>query len=352
MLRISRQLIGIGACLLALAGCTKNSAMNQLLDIPPDIKKQLAFTCVHEKDHVPLRDAEAEQLYRHARWLVKRNAQKQDPLAYPAIERLLRIATAHGHDRASIELSGMLERGQAQSADPMNEALDLAQDLIKRGIPAGYYRMGWYLEHGFAVTADAELAFKYYRKAADLGSPEGQYLVGDKLDQSGILGPDIAAIGQAMQRCAGDQGHAKSASAYAMSVQLDGKLAEAAKYYQLSASAGSAQSALALADAFGKNNKNRINDLGQAVDPEREARYKSIHKFLSSYDYLNAKVQELDEIAPLPPAPLPAWNGKFKWLEEHQANVPPPLPSEKRIAEMAKSKGLDPATGRRVEASK
>jgi uncharacterized protein len=342
----------MGACLLALAGCTKNSTMNQLPDIPSDIKKQLAFVCVHEKDHVPPRDAEAEQLYRHARWLVKRNALKQDPLTYPAIERLLRIATAHGHDRASIELSGMLEKGQAQSADPMNEALDLAQDLIKRGIPAGYYSMGWYLEHGFAVAANAELAFKYYRKSADLGNPEGQYLVGDKLDQSGILGPDIAAIGQAMQRCAGDQGHAKSAGAYAIGMQLDGKFAEAAKYYQLSASAGSAQSALALADAFGRNNKNRINDLGQAVDPEREARYKSIHKFLSSYDYLNAKVPELDEIAPLPPAPLPAWNGNFKWLEEHKANVPPPLPAEERIAEVAKAKGLDPRTGRPAATSK
>ena len=326
--------------------------MNQLPDIPSDIKKQLAFNCVHEKAHVPPRDPEAEQLYRHARWLAKRNALKQDPSAYPAIERLLRIATAYGHDRASIELSGMLESGQAQSADPMNEALDLAQDLINRGIPAGYYSMGWYLEHGFAVKTNAELAFKYYRKSADLGSPEGQYLVGDKLDKSGTLGPDIAAIGQAMQRCAADQGHAKSASAYAMSMQLDGKLAEAAKYYQLSASAGNAQAALSLADAFGRNNKNRINDLGQAVDAEREARYKSIHKFLSSYDYLNAKVPELDEIAPLPPAPLPGWNGNFKWLEEHKANVPPPLPAEERIAEMAKAKGLDPTTGRPAAASK
>lgn len=329
-----------------LAGCTKNPAMNQLPDIPSDIKKQLVFTCVHEEDRVPPRDAEADQLYKHARWLVKHNTLKQDPAAYPTIERLVRIANAYGHDRANIELRDMLEKGQAQSTDPMNEALDLTQDLIKRGIPSGYYSMGWYLEHGFGVKADAELAFKYYRKSADLGSPDGQYLVGDKLDKSGILGLEIAAIGQAMQRCAGDQGHAKSASAYAMSVQLDGNLTEAAKYYRLSASAGSAQAALSLADAFGKNNKDKINDLAQAVDPDREARYKSVHKFLSNYDYLNAKVPELEEIAPWPPAKLPAWDGKFKWLEEHVANVPPPLPTEERIAEMAKVKGLDPKTGR------
>lgn len=329
-----------------MAGCTKNPAMNQLPDIPSDIKKQLAFSCAHENDRIPPRDAEADQLYKHARWLVKRNALKQDPTAYPVIERLVRIASAYGHDKANIELRSMIKDGQAPSTDPMNEVIDLVQDLIKRGIPSGYYAMGWYLEHGFGVHADEELAFKYYRKSADLGSPEGQYLVGDKLDKRGVYGADVAAIGQAMQRCAGDQGHAKSANEYAMSAQLDGQLAEAAKYYQLSARAGSAQAALALANAFSKNNKDRAYDVGQAVDPERNGRYEIILKFLSDYEYLNPRIPELEEIVPLPPAKLPPWDGKFTWLEEHKTNVPPPLPTEERIAEMAKVKGLDPETGR------
>jgi TPR repeat protein len=326
--------------------------MNQLSEISSDIKKQLAFTCRHEKDGIPPRDAEADQLYKHARWLAKRNILKQDVSVYPAIERLVRIAVAHGHDKANVELRNMIEKNQAHSADPMNEVIDLVQDLIKRNIPAGYYDMGWYLENGFGVRADKELAFKYYRKSADLGSPHGQYLVGDKLDKSGVYGEEIAAIGQAMQRCAADQGHAKSANEYGMSVKLDGNFAEAIKYYQLSASAGSAQAALSLASAFSSNNKNRINDLGQVTDPEREARYKIVFNFLADYEYLNPKVPELDTIAPLPPSKLPPWDGKFKWLEEHKANVPPPLPTEERIAEMAKAKGLDPKTGRQVGAAK
>jgi uncharacterized protein len=326
--------------------------MNQLSEISSDIKKQLAFTCRHEKDEIPPRDAEADQLYKHARWLAKGNILKQDVSVYPAIERLVRIAVAYGHDKANVELRSMIEKNQAHSADPMNEVIDLVQDLIKRNIPAGYYDMGWYLENGFGVRADKELAFKYYRKAADLGSPDGQYLVGDKLDKSGVYGEEIAAIGQAMQRCAADQGHAKSANEYGMSVKLDGNFAEAIKYYQLSASAGSAQAALSLASAFSSNNKNRINDLGQVTDPEREARYKIVFNFLADYEYLNPKVPELDTIAPLPPSKLPPWDGKFKWLEEHKANVPPPLPTEERIAEMAKAKGLDPKTGRQVGAAK
>jgi hypothetical protein len=124
------------------------------------------------------------------------------------------------------------------------------------------------------------------------------------------------------------------------------------KYFQLGATAGSDEAAGRLSEAFGKNQRDPINDLGQALDPEREARYEKVWKFLFDYSYLNPKVPELDTIAPLPPAKLPPWDGKFTWLEEHKANVPPPLPTEERIAEMAKAKGLDPKTGRRAEASK
>ncbi|WP_408627080.1 DUF6396 domain-containing protein [Azospira inquinata] len=67
---------------------------------------------------------------------------------------------------------------------------------------------------------------------------------------------------------------------------------------------------------------------------------------LSVYSYLKPQVPEIDRIVPLPPAKLPAWNGKLEWQEAWEANQPPPLPSEARIVAMAKAKGLDPATGR------
>lgn len=106
--------------------------MNQFPDIPSDIKKQPAFTCAYEKDRIPSRDPEADQLYRNARWLIKANTLRQVPEAYPPIERLLRIATAHGHDRANVELRHMSDKGRAQSNDPVNETIDMVQDLIKR----------------------------------------------------------------------------------------------------------------------------------------------------------------------------------------------------------------------------
>ena len=91
---------------------------------------------------------------------------------------------------------------------------------------------------------------------------------------------------------------------------------------------------------------------GQQKDEERYERYDAIRHLLSAYSYLNPKVPEIDDIVPLPPAKLPAWDGTFKWLKEHEANVPPPLPTEERIREMATAKNLDPETGRPLKQKK
>jgi TPR repeat protein len=321
--------------------------MNQLPDISSNIKRQLAFSCTFEKDRIPPRDPEADQLYKHARWLRKSNLLKKNPSAYPAIERMVRISTAYGHDKANIELREMLGNGQAVSDDPINEAIDLVQDLIKRGVPSGYYGLGWYLEHGYGVRVDQDLAFKYYRKSADLGNPAGQYLVGDKLTNLRSYGPEIFAIGWEMYRCAGLQDHVEAADMYGRHLMIEQDFPEAAKFFQLATQNGSDVAAHKLSKSFSAaGNGDELSRLDHKPDPERERRYEKIADFLSAYSYLNPRVPEIDQIVPLPPAKLPDWNGKFEWLQAHEANVPPPLPSEERIAEMARAKGLDPKTGR------
>ena len=56
-------------------------------------------------------------------------------------------------------------------------------------------------------------------------------------------------------------------------------------------------------------------------------------------------------ILPLPPAKLPAWDGKLQWLESRLANVPPEKPSEALIHQLAKATTLDPASGRPMPGS-
>ena len=333
-----------------LLGCqAKNSHMNEVKDIPPTIKAQLAFTCAHESDRIPPRDPEADQLYKHARWLVKGNTLRPKSEAFPKIERLVRIATAYGHDKANIELRQLIQSGKAPSTDRPRDVIDLTEELIARGIPSGYYAMGWYLERGYGVKTDPELALKYYRKSADLGSPEGQFLVGDKLADL-VHGRQIADIGLAMWRCSADQRHQEAAYRYAIYLRAEKQYLDAMHYYQIAVEVGHSGAAFSLSGAFSvKDHADPNFGLGQPVDSERERRYSAISDFLDRYDYLQAKVQEIDQIVPLPPAPLPTWDGKFQWLTEHEANIPPPLPSEQRIAEMARAKGLDPQTGRPVK---
>ncbi|MCP1291107.1 sel1 repeat family protein [Chromobacterium sp. S0633] len=317
----------------------------------PDLKEveaKLAFNCVYEKDHLPALAPEAEQLYRYARWLQKNQIEKEDPLRFPEMERYYRIATAHGHYKANLDLRDMIGRGTARSEDPVKETLDLTQELIDRGIPGGYYDMGRYLKAGYGVKQDEELANRYYRKAADLGSPEAQYLVGDKLTGLTNAQPGPFAIGNQMKKCAAEQGHGKAALEYATQMRFEKKSTQAIKYFQLGTQSGNETAALYLENGFGPitDTNRQWNDLSLQQDDERSRRYKIIGDVLSDYSYAHPKVPELDEIVPLPPAPLPAWDGKLKWLEAFKANVPPEKPSEALMSQLAAAKGLDPKTGR------
>lgn len=69
----------------SLAACDSGYvSLHRIKDRPtpdlPDVQARLAFACVYEKDAIPPRDPEAEQLYKHARWLRKNNLLKEDPV--------------------------------------------------------------------------------------------------------------------------------------------------------------------------------------------------------------------------------------------------------------------------------
>ena len=343
---MKRLLLAITLLVLVACDHPKERTMPDL----PAVQSNLAFTCAYEKDRIPTRDPEAEQLYQHAKWLKKNNLLKPDPLVYPKIERLVRIAMAYGHDKANLELRDMLSEGTAHSEDIVKETLDLTDELIQRGIPGGYFDMGLDLERGYGVKQDSDLALKYYRKSADLGSPEGQYLVGDRL--TGVDDEAIKSIGAQMWRCAVEQGHGQAGLELGVWLKGD-RNAEALQAFQLGAKAGDDTSASFLKKSFnGTGEKDEMYYLGQVKDDERARRYEAISHMLFAYSYLSPKVPEIDAIVPLPPAKLPSWDGTFKWLKDHQANVPPPLPTEERIREMATAKNLDPETGRPLKQKK
>nr|WP_276539228.1 DUF6396 domain-containing protein [Chromobacterium alkanivorans] len=204
--------------------------------------------------------------------------------------------------------------------------------------------MARYLDAGYGVKKDPELALRYYRKSADMGSPEGQYYVAEKLAPLDKA-PEVA---RQMRGCAGEQGHGKAALALGTDLKDEPTMfPKALEAFQLAVKAGDEISASTLEYAFLAPPKTDVlNYLGLEKDSERSRRYKEIGDILGRYSYLHPSVPELDQVVPLPPAKLPPWDGKIQWLKDHEANIAPPKPSEELMEKLAKAKGLDPKTGK------
>ncbi len=340
-----RQLILI----VILITCIQHSASSAKKDLfvnpLSDTHAALAFTCAHQI--IPEASADTDVLFKYARWLQKNNLLKQDKSVDAQTERLYRIAAENGHYKASINLQNGALRGQFSLSS--HEQFRLSQQLIAAGVATGYYLTAIYLERGVAgLQQDPALALRYYRKAADEGNPQAQAYVGDKLAPVDRA-PDIA---RQMLRCAAEQGDGKAAGELGIDMKINKRYQDALEAFQLGVAAGDTTSALALSHGFdGPESSDELYYLAQQKDPERARRYKLITKILSNYSYASPTVLEINDIVPLPPAPLPEWDGKLKWLEEREANIPPPAPDAILIEKLAKAKQPNPATGRPLPTS-
>ncbi|WP_460115112.1 SEL1-like repeat protein [Pseudomonas sp. H2_D02] len=336
-------------CLL-LAACGTSDKFNFPKKDPSvkpltEIEAKLAFTCKHET--IPAPSAESDVLFQYARWLQKNNQLKQDKTVDLEIERLYRIASENGHFKANINLQNGAMRGRFELSGAQH--LRMSQQLIEADVATGYYFVGIFLQQGSAgLHEDADMSLRYFRKAADEGNAQAQYLVGDKLAPSDIA-PDVA---RQMRRCAAEQGNGKAAQALGINLKNKDQYQQAIEAFQLGVAAGDSASASFLYKSFsGPKPDNRLHYLGQQEDLERVERYKTIWRILANYSYANPTVPEINEILPLPPAKLPEWDGKLQWLEARLANVPPQKPSEALISELAEAKGLEPATGKPTPSS-
>ncbi|KMY01337.1 lipoprotein [Pseudomonas syringae KCTC 12500] len=325
----------------ALTSRTKDAPLNQL----SEVDAKLAFTCVHEK--IPAPSAETDVLFQYARWLQKNNQIQQDETVDVEIGRLYRIAAENNHYKANVNLQNGAMRGQFKLTG--GERLRLSQQLIDAHVATGYYMIAIYLQKGAAgLQQDEDMSLRYFRKAADEGSAQAQAYVADKLEPIDIA-PDIA---RQMRRCAAAQGNGSAALALGTDLAIDRNYKEAIEAFQLGAAAGNEVAASFLGKGFrGPKPDDRLYYLDQKEDLERAERYKQISKLLSRLSYADPKVPEINEIVPLPPAKLPAWDGKLKWVEEREANIPPPKPSEALIEQLAKAMVLDPKTGKPLPVS-
>lgn len=314
-----------------------------------EIKKNLEFTCVHEK-RPPLSE-ETQQLYNYALHRDLNHmwpGQREDGF-WDELLPYYRIAAANGDYKANVRLQFLLSDGWTKV--PYIEAETEVHKLYKmlhKQLPAtAYYLLKGYIEDGYGVSAppDSELAF--LRKAADMGSREAQYTLGQmisSLDDEETREFRLKLM-MKLYRCASEQGQGNASYWLGMFLPDYHKYDEAVRAYHQGVKNGNYLSAFILSNAFkvGKEKGNN-NFLDVEADKERARRYSIIDSYLSTYEFMSPTVPDLDDIVPLPPAPLPEWDGKIafqRWVEGNE----PPKPSDELIKKLADKAGLNVKTG-------
>ena len=276
-------------------------------------------TCGRWKETMPkTRDLAAYRLYMNARnlWRSKIEWQmtRQEALS---ILHDVQAAASQGDWGARALMAyfyrnglGPLDKNHVLDPDA-NKSVEILRMAVAAGQAWAYYDLGVAHEHGYGGAAlDERIAWAYYQKAAELGSPEAQMTLANA-----YLKAERRDAEEAMVMCAYRQGHGPAAYKLGIRAEILENFASALEYYQAGVKFGSEPSAAALMIMFGTENwtsrdkqeQATLTELGILPDPERKNRYKQIDQALDLNPDL--KFARLDHVLPLPPAELPAWNG-------------------------------------------
>ncbi|PJG84708.1 SEL1-like repeat protein, partial [Conservatibacter flavescens] len=276
----------------------------------------------------------------HNMWLGK----KGDDV-WKSTERYYRIAAANGDYKANVRLQYLIESGRIIVKKPQKTVYELNKALEKQLPATAYYNLYGYLTNGYGVKTEKGGQFAYLRKAADLGSREAQYELAEVLGQ--IQDKASLEFRKSLRKklldCSSKQGMGLASRFLGIRLKNESNFELALRTYHQGVKNGDDASARRLSEAF-SNNKTETYNLSLKVDPERAIRYQMIEEYLYDNSYLNPTVPDLDEIVPLPPAKLPAWDGKIafqRWYE----GASPPKPSEELMQKLADQAGLDVNTG-------
>lgn len=269
---------------------------------------------------------------------------------WDSIAHYYRIAAAHGDYRANVRLQYLLEDGKVSSANVAEEIYTLNQELAKQLPATAYYKTYGAIDAGMLETEEYG-QYAFLRRAAELGSAEAQYELSDvimRIEDEATFEARLK-FSRELDKCSAQNGYWDASLSYGIQMRDQKKYSEALQAFHNATKQGSSQGALRLKDAFKfksvpVEDRAEIDNLELELDLERSQRYAVIQDYLSTYDYLNPKVPDLDAIVPLPPAKLPEWDRKIafqRWYE----GASPKQPSEELVKKLAEAKGLDPKTG-------
>lgn len=274
-------------------------------------------TCGRWKDTMPrTRDPAAYRLYIEARklWRSKIEWQltRQEALS---ILHDVQAAANQGDWGARALMAyfyrsglGPLDKNHVLDPDG-DKSVEIVRTAVAAGQAWGYFDLGVAHEHGYGGAAqDEQIAWAYYLKAAELGSPEAQMALA-----SAYLKNKRWDAEDAMVMCAYKQGHGPAAYNLGINADLRKNFAAVLEYQQAGTRFGDKRSAAALMFIFDLEEWNARDKQQQAAfkelkilpDPDRKSRYDQISDALDLNPDL--KLIRLDQVLPLPPAQLPAW---------------------------------------------
>ncbi|KGF79717.1 hypothetical protein IA69_22615 [Massilia sp. JS1662] len=218
---------------------------------------------------------------------------------------------------------GPLDKNHVLDPDA-DKSVEIVRLAVATGQAWGYYDLGVAHERGYGgVAQDVQIAWAYYRKAAELGSPEAQMALA-----SAYLKAERRDAEEAMVLCAYRQGHGPAAHKLGIRAEIFKNFTAALAYYQAGIRFGSEPSAAALMLLFDledwslrdKQDQLALKELKILPDPERKSRYKQIDQALDLNPDL--KLARLDQVLPLPPAKLPPWQGVPEAIEPESDGPP------------------------------
>lgn len=321
------------ALLYGLLALEKHNAIHRLpRDLRPFALAEAPPSCGYWKGHMPTtRNELPYKRYIRARNLWRSKIEWQfsrDELL--SIFRDVETSAKEGDWGARALLAKFYREGLGPMdtnhiLDPAPEkSIEIVRQAVAAGQPWAYYDLGVAYEQGYGgVPFDKEVAWAYYRKAAELGSPDAQMALADAYSKVRRETDE-----KSMLLCAFQQGHGPAAYQLGIYAELKKQFAESMVYYQEGTSFGHRPCAVALRILFAehdwrsreKEERDQLSSLGIVPDEVRSSRYNEISDALDINP--DMKLSRLSNVLPLPPAELPPWRGVAAALEEESAGAP------------------------------
>jgi TPR repeat protein len=295
---------------VTLPGSKVGSLIRKLRMTTPEIDyKALEFTCSREIDHVPTPTPEAEAIYEAAR------LQYRQAVDGPVADTALLQKAVNGYDQAAraghwkavrnlalMAASGVNHGQQVLIKPDSSLAFNHASRLLDMNVATGYNLMASFAYSGWGVKQNEEVALKYMRHAADLGSVDAMRQLGMKFiygfkDLTREQKKPLWEIGKNMLACATRQGDREAASTLASVYEyILNNYPYALFYLQQAGKMGDGTNLSILADWF------RDGSHGYAVDEHRAKRYK-FYSDKTNYVGGDVPLPNLDQELSLPPPP-------------------------------------------------